>query len=150
MARGVLVRWGDSISVEVPITPPPTPGDLLTGPKDLIAIPRMQGAGSPRVWLLNISTAAPPDFVFPAWLLRLRAFLGVGSTVRPVVWEIPFVGSEYPVDTFQIILGASEVRITGELYLAPSSSLPSVLPALIQAWVTCAPYSPYSVSEALP
>jgi hypothetical protein len=150
VARGFLVRWGDSIQAQVPITPPPTPGDLLTGPKDLVAIPRMPGAGSPRVWILNTSTQAPPDPAFPTWLLRLRAYLGVGSTARQVVWDLGIFGSEYPVDAFQTTFGASEVRITGELYLAPSSSPPSVLPALIQAWITCAPYSPYSATEALP
>lgn len=144
-----LVRWGDSISAQVSLTSPPSPGDLIAGPQDLIAIPRISGAGSPRVWILNTSTLAPPDPAFPTWLLRLRGYLGVGSTARQVVWNLPFFGGEFPVDNFQTLFGAVDVRITGELYLAPSSAPPSV-PASIQAWATCAPYTPYSATEALP
>ena len=149
MARGVLVRWGDSISAQVD-TPLPNPGDVIAGPRDAVAIPRMAGVGSPRIWTLNASVSAPLDPAVPTWVLRLRAYLGVGSTARPVVWEIPFVGSDAPIDIPKITFGAVEVRISVELFLNNPSPLPSVLPSLIQAWVTCAPYSPYSVSEALP
>lgn len=144
-----LVRWGDSISAQVELTPPPRPGDLIAGPQDLVAIPRVTGAGSPRAWILNTSTQAPPDPAFPTWLLRLRGYLGVGSTARQVVWNLPFFSSEFPVDGFQVTFGAVDVRVTAELLLAPFSEPPSVS-ASIQAWVTCAPFTPYAVTEALP
>jgi len=149
VARGVLVRWGDSIQASIPATV--APGDLLTGPQDLVAIPRIEGAGSPRIWMLNTSTLAPEDPNFPIWLLRLRAYLGVGSTARQVVWDLPFFGNNgLPTDIFQTTFGAVDVRISGELYLAPYSSSPSVLRGAVQTWVTCSPFSPYSATEALP
>jgi len=147
--RAALVRWGDSISARVD-TPLPPPGSLIAGPRDLVAIPRMTGAGSPRVWILNSSVLAPLDPAVPTWVLRILAYLGVGSTARQAVREVPFVGSNFPIDIPPITFGASEVRISAELLLGASSPLPSVIPSVIQAWVTCAPYSPYSQTETLP